>query len=180
MMQYPADIAHAFFYSSGLPSFMHPPLTPFVFAGAPPKRSLPTDFPDYLTYVMRETLCGTTTTLSRAAAQTHDVFLGLNQAMAFDRTMRIFNPGMATSASAWRFFAPFALTAPPPQARPLLTYDGANRRALPKPQPAEQREARGSNPALDIAAPALATAMTIAATCLTVTPILMESYRLTI
>lgn len=180
MMQHPVDIAHAFFYSSGVPSFMHPPLTPFVFASAPSRRSLPTDFADYLAYVTRETLSGTTTSLTRAAAQTHDVFLGLNQFMAFDRTMRAFNPWMATSAFAWPSFTPFALPAAPPQARPLLTYDGANRRALPKPQPAEQREARGSNPALDIAAPALATAMTIAATCLTVTPILMESYRLTI
>ncbi|MGF1620779.1 MAG: hypothetical protein ACFCUR_09210 [Rhodomicrobiaceae bacterium] len=139
-------------------------------------RTLPTDFPDYLVYVTRETLLGGTTSLSRVSDDTHNFFLQARQMMAADRMMRAFFPWAAPSATAkWPFASSASLTLPAPQAMQLLPYFGNLSAISPKTQ--QKHAAVFPDPfgSFNSTAPVFAAFMSASAAALAATPSLFQS-----
>ena len=100
-----------------------------------PEKPLPDDLPDYLVYVTRNALLATTTSLTKAATETRNLFCQLCQYLAFERFMR--------SVAAWWMpgIAPFYMGGVQPWIMPAaqewryLPFWGTNPAlALPKPQ----------------------------------------------
>jgi len=155
-------------------------VTPYRLPFMPPRygrsgNALPKDFPDYLVYVTRETLLGSTTSLSRVSDGAHNFFLQARQMMAADRMMRTFFPWATPSArAAWPYAQTAPLALPAPQTMQLLPYFGSMPAALPEPT---QTQAAVPNPfaALNAAAPALAAFMSASATALASVPALFQS-----
>jgi hypothetical protein len=141
---------------------------------------LPDGFPDYLVYVTREALLGSTTSLSRTSTQVHDFFSALNQMLAFDRMLRSFAPwAVPTVYGPWPQLntrQPWTIL-PPRQELPLLPYWGNGVPALPKPRSAPMPAVSDSQPDAALLAASYATAMSASAAFLALTPMITDAWR---
>jgi hypothetical protein len=138
-----------------------------------PVPSLPDDFPGYLVYVTRETLRGSTTSLSQVSAQIRDHFLMLNQMLVFDRMLRGFAPWAVPAAYGPWPHQPWAIL-PAPQKPPLLSYWGNRVPALPKPR---STPAQGDpQPDTALLAASCVTALSVSAALLAFTPMMTDAW----
>ena len=141
---------------------------------------LPDGFPDYLVYVTREALLGSTTSLSGTSTQVHDFFSALNQMLAFDRMLRSFAPwAMPTAYGPWPQLTtrqPWAML-PSHQPPPLLPYWGSGVPASPKPRSAPMPAVSHSQPDAALLAASYATAMSVSAAFLALSPMMTDAWR---
>ena len=157
------------------------PMRALFYRGERAGNRLPDDYPDYLVYVTRETLLGSTTSLSRVSTQVHDYFSALNQMLAFDRMLRSFAPWAVPGAyGAWPQLntrQPWAFL-PTRQEPPLLPYWGSRVPALPKPRSAPAPARSYSQPDAALFAASYATAISVSAAFLAFTPMMTDTWLL--
>ncbi|WP_088348449.1 MULTISPECIES: hypothetical protein [Rhodomicrobium] len=161
------------------------------YGGAAPRKSrpaakepLPGDFPDYLTFVTRQSLLAFTTSLTKISSDVHLFFVRLNNILMFDRMMRsMMSWGMPGAAQAGFGLAQPWLTPAPqpqPQAQHMLSFWGAvpaEVKALPAPQPDYAAQATQQLALAQASFPVFAAMMAVPAAFMSCAPAMMDAWR---